>query len=190
MVFDHEETGLAGSSVAARRLVRARPVAGMVCLESVGYFNTAPGSQRLPRGARFALPAAVAELERGGCRGDFTLVVHRRSSRAAARVWRDAAGAAAPPLPAVLLTDPRADGRIGAALGYAVPVLYNLSRSDHAPFWTRHVPALLLTGTADFRNAHYHRPTDLPQTLDYGRLAADASATAATAVNWPRPAPR
>ncbi|MCF3963179.1 M28 family peptidase [Streptomyces fuscigenes] len=158
----------------------------MLCLESVGYFDTAPGSQRLPRGARLALPGAAAELEASGLRGDFTLVVHRRSSRAAAEAWRDAARAAVPPLRSLLLRDPRADGRIGAALGYAVPVLNNLSRSDHAPFWTRRVPALLLTGTADFRNAHYHRPTDTPGTLDYGRLAAVATATAATAVNWPR----
>lgn len=37
VVFDLEELGLIGSSVAARRLTQARRVQGMLCLESVGY---------------------------------------------------------------------------------------------------------------------------------------------------------
>ena len=47
-VFDLEELGLVGASVAARRLLRAGPLAGMIGLESVGYYSTAPASQRLP----------------------------------------------------------------------------------------------------------------------------------------------
>jgi hypothetical protein len=33
------------------------------------------------------------------------------------------------------------------------------------------LPALMWTDTAEFRNPHYHRPTDTPETLDYGFLA-------------------
>jgi hypothetical protein len=40
-------------------------------------------------------------------------------------------------------------------------------RSDHAPFWAHHLPALMWTDTAEFRNPHYHRTTDTPDTLDY-----------------------
>ena len=29
-------------------------------------------------------------------------------------------------------------------------------------------PALFFTDTANFRNPNYHRPTDTPDTLDYG----------------------
>jgi hypothetical protein len=43
----------------------------------------------------------------------------------------------------------------------------------------------MLTDTANFRNPHYHRSTDLPRTLDYERLAAVTAATTATAVSWP-----
>lgn len=29
----------------------------------------------------------------------------------------------------------------------------------------------MVTDTAPFRNPHYHRPSDKPETLDYDRLA-------------------
>ncbi|MET9655728.1 M28 family peptidase [Streptomyces sp. NPDC006510] len=61
----------------------------------------------------------------------------------------------------------------------------HLGRSDHAAFWNVGIPALMLTGTAKFRNRHYHRPTDTPDTIDYRRLTAVAVATAVTATSWP-----
>lgn len=39
-------------------------------------------------------------------------------------------------------------------------------RSDHAPFWDRGYPALLVTDTANLRNANYHTPLDTLETLD------------------------
>lgn len=44
-------------------------------------------------------------------------------------------------------------------------------RSDHAPFWSKGIPALMWTDTAEFRNPNYHRPTDTPDTLDYEFMA-------------------
>lgn len=175
LVFDMEEVGLIGAREAVRALLRTRPVAGMICLESVGYFSSALGSQRLPPGSGLAFPAAAEAVAEGHHRGDFTLVVHRRSSLEAAAMWASAAAAASPALRTVLLRDPRPDGPLGVAAGLALPVLNHLSRSDHAPFWNHGVPSLMLTGTANFRNDHYHRPTDLPGTLDYERLAAVAT---------------
>ncbi len=46
-------------------------------------------------------------------------------------------------------------------------LLPDLRRSDHAPFWDRGLPAVMWTDTADFRNPHYHRFSDQPQTLDF-----------------------
>jgi hypothetical protein len=43
---------------------------------------------------------------------------------------------------------------------------------------------MMLTDTASFRNPHYHRPSDRPDTLDYDRLTAVTIATAATATAW------
>ena len=73
------------------------------------------------------------------------------------------------------------DSRFGGAAKEAVPELSTVSYeaplrgwimpmvrwSDHAPFWDRGYPALMLTDTAPLRNPHYHQPTDTPDTLDY-----------------------
>ena len=48
--------------------------------------------------------------------------------------------------------------------------------SDHGSFWDAGLPALLVTDTALLRNPHYHRPTDVPETLDYRFLAESAEA--------------
>ncbi|MFJ8648803.1 M28 family peptidase [Streptomyces sp. NPDC093546] len=185
-VLDMEELGLIGARYAARRLRRGRRAVGMICLESVGFFTDEPGSQLMPLGFEAAFPDVAAEVRAGGLRGDFTLVVHRRATDAAARLWCLAAGAGRTPLACVTLRDPRPLGPLGALAGVVVPPLAHLDRSDHAAFWNVGIPALMLTSTANFRNSHYHQPTDTPDTLDYPRLAAVAAATAATAVFWPR----
>ena len=82
------------------------------------------------------------------------------------------------------------DHVLATADGHAVPVQglflpdvplemigrisHHLLRSDHVPFWEAGVPALMWTDTAEFRNPHYHRPTDTPETLDYEFLAGVA----------------
>jgi hypothetical protein len=50
-------------------------------------------------------------------------------------------------------------------------ISHHLLRSDHVPFWRAGLPALMWTDTAEFRNPHYHRPTDTRETLDYEFLA-------------------
>jgi hypothetical protein len=39
-------------------------------------------------------------------------------------------------------------------------------RSDHAPFWDFGYKAAMLTDTANFRNPHYHQPSDTLDTLN------------------------
>ena len=43
--------------------------------------------------------------------------------------------------------------------------------SDHSSFWKEGYPAVMLANTAFYRNPHYHRATDQPETLDYGAMA-------------------
>jgi hypothetical protein len=47
----------------------------------------------------------------------------------------------------------------------------HLLRSDHASFWEKNIPAVMWTDTSEFRNPHYHQPTDTPDTLDYEFMA-------------------
>ncbi len=42
--------------------------------------------------------------------------------------------------------------------------------SDQASFWKYGYPGVMITDTAFFRNPHYHRQSDTPETLDYERL--------------------
>ena len=43
--------------------------------------------------------------------------------------------------------------------------------SDHAAFWDRGWPALMVTDTAFFRNPNYHTPWDVIETLDFAFMA-------------------
>jgi len=58
-------------------------------------------------------------------------------------------------------------------------LLPDTRRSDHTPFWEAGFPAVMLTDTANFRNPHYHRPTDTIETLNLGFMAAVADGVAA-----------
>ncbi|MEU2777501.1 M28 family peptidase [Streptomyces sp. NPDC007162] len=178
-----------GSRYAARRFTdRREQPAGRICPESVGYFVPEPGGQRLPAGFAPAFPEAAREVRAHRFRGDFTLVVHRRSTQGAAALWQRAAacpGPALPALPSIALGDRRPERPLGLLIGLAVPPANHLGRSDHAAFWNRRIPALMLTNTATFRDRHYHRPTDTPDLLDHDWLAAVTAATAGTALYWP-----
>lgn len=46
-----------------------------------------------------------------------------------------------------------------------------LELRDQWSFWQFGWKGLMVTDTAPFRNPHYHRPTDLPATLDYDRMS-------------------
>jgi len=43
--------------------------------------------------------------------------------------------------------------------------------SDHASFWDKGWPAVMVTDTAFFRNPNYHTPTDRMETLDFAFMA-------------------
>ena len=63
-------------------------------------------------------------------------------------------------LPSLLLTMPLDYNEISKSAK-------DLLRSDHAPFWKEHIPALMITDTANFRNPYYHTPGDTIETLDF-----------------------
>lgn len=161
VAFDMEEWGLDGARALAPELARDHRLEGVVVYESMGYIDRAPGSQKVPDGMAQLFPDVVRRLEASGYAGDTTVIVHRESSERIARSLARGLGD-----PALLLCDPGI-GPLGRHFG----------RSDHLPFWELGVPALMVTDSADFRNPHYHQPSDLPDTLDYERLALIVEAT-------------
>ncbi len=147
----HFYTGDMGSQVYARECrERGEHVAGMLCLEMVGYFTDQPGTQQMPQGIprllRWAFPR----------RGNFLAAVGNvRSWRLAWSFRRGFKKTSRFPLYSVVL-----------------PEFVNAIRlSDNSPFWDQGYPALMLTDTSFLRNPHYHLPTDTSDTLDYARMA-------------------
>lgn len=43
--------------------------------------------------------------------------------------------------------------------------------SDHLNYWNEAYPAIMITDTAFFRNKHYHTGGDVPQNLNYQKMA-------------------
>jgi hypothetical protein len=154
VAFNREEDGLLGSADFVRQEVTAGNlrVREAHVLEMVGFCDHRPHSQRLPA----EVPVRVRDS------GDFLgLVANGRSHRALGGVLR-AARSYVPELPVLGL-------QVYSGMEKRLPPLL---RSDHAPFWAAGVPALMWTDTSEFRNPHYHQPSDLPETLDYAFLAA------------------
>jgi hypothetical protein len=150
--FNREEDGLLGSAdfvrtVAAEGKMHVREAH---VLEMVGYCDHRPGSQAIPPG----LPIQVPD------RGDFLGILANKDSTAMANAVLQTARTYWPDIPVLSL-------KVHAGVEKLLPVL---QRSDHAPFWGAGIPAIMWTDTAEFRNKHYHQPTDTPDTLDYDFL--------------------
>lgn len=169
-VLDMEEVGFVGSRYLARQMARQKTASAMICLETIGAYSEMAHSQKVPVGMRHLLKGAHAAETIQHRRGDFLGVIHRRSSRTLADSI--IAASAVYELPTLRISDPRPDGVPGLLATALLPPLATLDRSDHLPFWRRRIPAVMLTDTANLRNANYHKPTDTADTLDYERLAA------------------
>ncbi|MFN2385273.1 MAG: M28 family peptidase [Thermoanaerobaculia bacterium] len=149
-------TDAMGSAVHARSLSRSGArVRAMLCLEMIGYFTDAPGSQAFPFGAlRLFYPE----------RGDFIAVVGRPRDGLLVRRVKGAM---------------RSSGGVPVRSINAPAGVPGVGLSDHASYWAEGYPAVMITDTAFYRNANYHTESDRPETLDYRRMAAVVDGVAA-----------
>ena len=150
VAFALEEYGFLGSEVTARQLDPAA-CRGMISLEMLGYTDRRPGSQHYP-----------APVDAAGYpdTGDFIAVVGNEASAGLVASLVSGMKQSVPELGVESLVVP--------GQGEALP---DVRRSDHVPFWERGIPAVMLTDTAQFRNPHYHQPSDTLDTLDLPFLA-------------------
>ncbi len=159
--FDLEELGLVGSTRYVREGLGETVVASLV-FDCIGYRDATPGSQSGLPG--FPIPNT----------GDFVAAIANEESRGRVEeLYALGERLAFVPVRAVVTPG---DG--------AGPISGNLMRSDHAPFWLAGHSALFLTDTANFRNPHYHRDTDTPDTLDADFLAGITRLSAASISFW------
>lgn len=137
-----------GSYVYAESLhTNRKEVEGMICLEMIGYFSDEPGSQVFPLPFfRWIYPTT----------GNFiTLVGNLQSKSFLKRIEQ------------------------GFKVGSGLPVetlatvsfVPGVDFSDHRSFWQFGYDAIMVTDTAFYRNSQYHGIGDVPEILDYGRMA-------------------
>ncbi|MGH2402326.1 MAG: M28 family peptidase [Candidatus Limnocylindria bacterium] len=174
---DFEEIGLVGSRHLVHWLKANFHVRGAIVFDPIGFMDAHPRSQSVPPGIDRLYPAQLARLEARDATGDTVVAIYRRSSLRLVREWAACLSATIGPELVVLLRDPLDLPLVGLAL-HAVPAARHFSRSDHVNFWRAGLPAIQVTNTANFRNPHYHRPSDTPDTLDYDTLARVTAATA------------
>lgn len=148
--YDLEEWGMVGSALHSRAIQQAGvSVRGMISLEMLAYTDPRPSSQRLPPHLLELYPNV----------GNFIGICGNEASRDLLNTVT-AAMKSVPQLPVESLAVP---GR-----GELLP---EVRLSDHSSFWDRGYPALMITDTSFFRNPHYHRASDTPETLDFPFLA-------------------
>jgi Zn-dependent M28 family amino/carboxypeptidase len=138
-------------------------VGGMICLEMIGFFSDREGSQRYP------LPFMSLTFPKAG---DFVAMVGNRKSAAFTRLAAEGFRAATP-LPLRTLNAPA--------------VVIGIDFSDHWSFGKFGYPALMVTDTAFYRNRNYHGPGDLPDTLDYERMAQVVAGVRGAVERWSAP---
>jgi len=144
--FCLEEQGLLGSRAFISGLKQTgQPLDCAIVLECVGYASRDAGSQRTPPGVPIPVPTV----------GNFLGIVGNEASRDLVAAVERNARRVAPNTPTLALAVP--------ARGESLP---DVRRSDHAAFWDEGYRAVMLTDTANFRNPHYHQPSDTLDTLD------------------------
>jgi Zn-dependent M28 family amino/carboxypeptidase len=158
-------------------LVARYSLRGVIVFDAIGYADAAPGTQSVPPGLDRLYPGQLRRLRSRGNAGDTVLGIYRGSSNRLVREWARCLAATLGRDRILLLRDPL-DLPLLGLLAARLPAARNFSRSDHVPFWRAGIPAILATDTGNFRNPNYHRPTDLPGTLDYETLAGIIAATA------------
>jgi hypothetical protein len=149
--FQTESMGSRRYAVMASKL--NQKIAGMVSLETLGCYYSAPGSQQYPFGVGLFYPS----------RADFVGFVGNLASRAMVRRSIDAFRRSEH-FPSQGITAPEWFTGVGW--------------SDHWSFWKQGIPAIMITDTALFRYPFYHSSNDTPDKVDCERAARVVSGIA------------
>jgi Zn-dependent M28 family amino/carboxypeptidase len=142
--FQTAEMGSVVYASAAR--ARGDRIAGMLSLETMGYYSSETGSQQYPAPELSGLYPDI---------GNFIGFVANEASRALLEsASRAFIGTTSLPLR-------------GAALPEALP---GTGWSDHWSFWQAGYQAMMVTDTAPWRYPHYHTAEDTPDKLHFDSL--------------------
>jgi Zn-dependent M28 family amino/carboxypeptidase len=138
-----------GSWVYAQKLKASKEkVLGMICLETMGYYSTAHGSQQVP--------SIVGNFYKNDV-GNFVGFCGNPESKEFLKV---------------LLHAFRRHCDFPSE-GLAVPpsLLSDITLSDNSPFWDAGFSALMVTDTVYLRYKHYHEQSDTADKLNFPTFA-------------------
>ncbi|MBK9271847.1 MAG: M28 family peptidase [Saprospiraceae bacterium] len=156
LFFDLEESGLLGSQFYLINQLNPNDLLqNCINFEMIGYYSDQPNTQDLPAGFNILFPDVYNQVIANQRRGDFITNVGNVNSSALVDAFANAAIEFVPVLKVMSLKVP--------GNGTLTP---DLRRSDHASFWDRNIPALMITDAANFRNKNYHTIRDSVHTLD------------------------
>ncbi|OFY94715.1 MAG: hypothetical protein A3K10_17665 [Bacteroidetes bacterium RIFCSPLOWO2_12_FULL_31_6] len=123
------------------------PIKAMICLEMIGYFSEEKGSQDYPIGLlKLFYPN----------KGNYISVVSKFGNGSLTRKIKKGI---------------RSSSEVEVTSINAPAKIQGIDFSDHLNYWKYDYEAVMITNTAFYRNKNYHEPTDLPETLDYIKMA-------------------
>ncbi len=150
-------------------------IAGVINLETIAYCSKKPNSQQFPPGINPELFEKF-NTDENLTTGDFISIVSDGQSSELATSYFNSCKIDSINLPVVNLTVP-------FDFEFIRSNMWDLLRSDHAPFWKHGYKGLMITDSANFRNPYYHTPGDTINTLDFTFLKKVCQATIATTVS-------
>jgi Zn-dependent M28 family amino/carboxypeptidase len=143
--FFHSKT--MGSFVYANEVRNSdEKIKGAVILEMIGYFSEKPFSQKY-------LPLLGPFFPN---KGNFVAIVGNFDSKGLVKS---------------LYSDFKLSERFPVERIVSPDSVPGINFSDHWSFWKVGIPAVMVTDTAYLRNNHYHKQSDLPNTLDFNKMA-------------------
>jgi len=152
LAFANEEppffqTDTMGSRMyASRSRNRGEDIVAMISIETIGYYSDDSNSQQYPMPFSFFYPNT----------GNFIGFVGNISS---SQLLRRAI--------ALFRKHSKFPSEGIAAPGW----ITGIGWSDHWSFWKEGYPAIMITDTAPFRYKHYHTLQDMPDKIEYSRMA-------------------
>jgi hypothetical protein len=150
-------------------------IAGVINLETIAFCSNKPNSQQFPQGINPELFEKF-NTDENLTTGDFISIVSDENSSELAKSFFNSCKIDSINLPAVNVTVP-------FDYEFIRRNMWDLLRSDHAPFWKHGYKGLMISDSANFRNPFYHTPGDIINTLDFSFLKKVCQATIATTIS-------
>lgn len=163
VAFDSEEPPyfmdckLMGSCIHSKKIKESKKeVIGMVCLEMIGYYSKTQSMSYIFMNILYPI------------KGNFIAVVGRYDDRKMAKKFKQGINGTK---------------RI-KCVSYSGPKIIGVDLSDHRNYWDKGYNAVMITDTAFLRNQNYHTEKDLPETLNYEKMAAVVDGVFNTVMNY------